>query len=229
MGVPSPGVNGSDISRLGKAELAELSRLGRHRTLRRGQSLVLTGELGTAVLVLRSGRLKLSHLSAEGRELILSLLEPGDLLVTRSDGAAKGSEPIVEALDDAHLLGVGHQDFEAFLRTRPAVACTVIRQLASRVRDLEERMEEMAFKDIPARLATTLLRLAAAYGSREPSGGVAVGLQVTQQELANLIGASREMVNHALSHWKREGVIELHGRSIVIRRAAALASLESAR
>jgi len=229
MGVQDQGGNGSDIPRLTEADLAELSRLGQQRTLRRGQSLVLTGDLGGSVLVVRSGRLKLCHLSAEGKEFILSLLEPGNLLVTLSDGPAKGPEPLVEALDEAYLLAVRQQDFERFLRTRPAAACAVIRQLAARVRELEERMEEMVFRDIPGRLATTLLRLAAAYGSREPSGGVAVGLQVTQQELANLIGSSREMVNHALSHWKREGVIEVHGRSIVIRRADALASLESAR
>jgi len=229
MVLPSQGTNGSEIPRLAEADLAEFSRLGQHRTLRRGQSLVLTGDLGGSVLVVKSGRLKLSRLSTEGRELILSLLEAGDFLVTPSDRVFKGSEPLVEALEPALLLAVRRQEFEAFVRTRPATAVTVIRQLAARVRTLEERMEEMVFKDIPGRLATTLLRLAAAYGSREPTGGVAVGLQVTQQELANLIGASREMVNHALSHWKRKGVIELHGRSIVIRRAAALASPESAR
>jgi len=225
----SQGTNGFEIPRVAEAELAELSRLGQPRALRRGQSLFLTGDLAASVLLVKSGRLKLSHLSAEGKELILSLLEPGDFLVPPGHRVSKGSEPLIEALDGALLLVVRPQDFEAFLRTRPATAFTVIRQLAARVRALEERIEEMVFKDIPARLATTLLRLAAAYGSQEPNGGVAVGLQVTQQELANLIGASREMVNHALSHWKREGWIELRGRSIVIRRAEALESLEAPR
>lgn len=225
----SQGTNGFEIPRLAEAELVELSRLGRPRALRRGQSLLLTGDVGTSVLLVKSGRLKLSHFSAEGKELTLSLLEPGDFLVPSGDRVSKGSEPLIEALDGALLLVVRPQEFEAFLRTRPATALIVIRQLAARVRALEERIEEMVFKDIPGRLATTLLRLAAAYGSREPNGGVAVGLQVTQQELANLIGASREMVNHALSHWKREGWIELRGRSIVIRRAEALESLEAPR
>lgn len=225
----SRGTNGAEIPRLAEPDLAELCRLGHPRALHRGQSLLPTGDVANSVLLIKSGRLKLSRLSAGGKELILSLLEPGDLLLTPADRALKGSEPLIEALDDALLVVVRHEAFEAFVRARPAAAFAVIRQLAARIRILEERIEEMAFKGIPGRLATTLLRLADAYGSREPTGGVALGLQVTQQELANLVGASREMVNHALAHWKREGWIEVHGRSIVIRRTEALESLESPR
>jgi len=220
--------NGVRSPRLSDPDLAELARLGQPQALSKDQSLFLT-DLGDSVLLVKKGRFKLSRLSVDGKALILSLLEPGDLLMIPGDRGFKGAEPLIEALDEALLLTVRQVDFEAFLRTRPATAFTVIQYLAARVRTLEERIEELAFKDIPERLATTLLRLADAYGSREPSGGVAVQLRVTQQELANLIGASREMVNHALAQWKREGWIELHGRSIVIRRAEALESLDSPR
>lgn len=220
------GSNGAESPRLVDPELTELSRLGQHRALRKGQSLFLTGDLCDSVLMVKSGRLKLSRLSTEGKELILSLLASGDLLVTPGGRVFKGSEPLVEALEEALLVVVRQQDFETFLRTRPDLALTVIHQLAAKVRAFEARIEEMVFKDIPGRLATTLLRLAEAYGGREPTGGVAVGLRVTQQELANLIGASREMVNHALAQWKRQGWIEVHGRSIIIRRAEALESLK---
>ncbi|MFQ5830066.1 MAG: Crp/Fnr family transcriptional regulator [Candidatus Methylomirabilia bacterium] len=220
--------NGHELARLAEPDLGELSRVGLPRALRKGQSLFLTGELEEPILLVKTGQLKLSRLSPEGREVILFLLEPGDVLVPPSVHAFRGVESVVEALQDGLVLVVKRQDFEAFLGSRPAVAFTVIQQLAGRARSLEERIEEMVFKDIPGRLASALLRLAAAYGSEEPTGGVAVGLRVTQQDLANFIGASREMVNHALSNWKREGVIELHGRSIVIRRAEELESLELA-
>lgn len=222
----SQGDNGA-FSRLGEAELAELSRLGQHRSLSKGQSMPLSGELGDAVLLVKRGRLRLSRMSAEGRELILAFLDAGDLLLTPGDRAARGSEPLLEATEDALLLLVRGQEFDAFLRTRPAAALAVIRQLAAQIRALDERIEEMAFKDVRGRLATALLRLAGLYGGREPTGGIAVGLRITQQELANLIGASREMVNHTLAHWKRDGLIELNGRSIVIRRTEALTLLGS--
>ncbi|MFQ5897462.1 MAG: Crp/Fnr family transcriptional regulator [Candidatus Methylomirabilia bacterium] len=220
------GTNGAERVRLAEPDLGELSRVGQLRPLRRGQSLFLTGGLEDAILLVTSGRLKLSRLSAEGKELILFLFEPGDLVVPPGAGILKGAELIVQALEDGLIVVVRRQAFEAFLRARPAAAVAVIQQLAAWIRVLEERVEEMVFKDIPGRLASALLRLAAAYGNREPNGAVAVGLRVTQQDLANLIGASREMVNHALSNWKREGLIELHGRSIVILRAEALESLE---
>jgi len=215
--------------RLGEADLAEICQVGQTRVLRKAQSLYVGGETGSSAILVKAGRLKLSRLSAEGKELILSLLEPGDLLPLAGERVCGRSEPLVEALEPAVLVVVRQRDFEWFVQTRPDLALAVIRQLTARVRELEERIEEMVFKDIPRRLATTLLRLAAVYGAPEPGGGTAVGIRVTQQELANLIGASREMVNHALSAWRREGLIELHGRCIVIRRADALEALESAR
>lgn len=227
--IGAEGNDGAERPRLTEPDLTELSRLSQLRILQKGQSLFLAGELSRCVLVVKSGRLKLSHISAEGRELIVSFLDPGDLLVIPGDRLVKGSVPLVEGLGEAVLLLVPQSDFEAFLRARPASGLTVIRQLADRVRALEARIDEMVFKDTRGRLATTLLRLAEAYGHRGLAGAVGVGLPITQQDLANLIGASREMVSHALLQWKREGWIELHRRSIVIRRTEALESQESGR
>ncbi|MBI4607783.1 MAG: Crp/Fnr family transcriptional regulator [Candidatus Rokubacteria bacterium] len=229
MVLASQNTSEAESPRRREPDLTGISQVGQPRALRKGQSLYLSGDTAGTVLLVKAGRLKLSRLSADGKELILALLEPGDLLALPRERAFRGSEPLVEALEPAVLVFVRQQDFEAFILARPDLAVAVIGQLTRRVRELEQRIEEMVFKDIPGRLATALLRLAAAYGSPEPSGGTAVGLRVTQQELANLIGASREMVNHALSAWKREGLIELHGRSIVIRRTDALEALESAR
>jgi len=210
-------------------DLAELSRAGEELPLKPGQPLFLTGELARSVFLVKSGRVKFSRLSAAGKELIVSLLEPGDLLVKPGAREFKVSEPLVEALEESVLVVVHPQEFEAFLRARPAAALTVIRLLADRIGALEERIEGMAFQDVRGRLATTLLRLAESYGTRDATGGVAVSLRMNQQELANLIGASREMVNHALAEWKRQGWIGVQGHSIVIRQPEALTAQAAAR
>ncbi len=210
-------------------DVAELAQVGEDLPLKPGRPLFLTGELGGSVILVKSGRVKFSRLSADGKELILALLEPGDLLVNPGDRDFKLSGPLVEALEKSAVLLVHQREFEAFLVARPAAALSVIRLLADRVGALEERIDGMAFQDVRGRLATTLLRLTDSYGTREPTSGVAVRLRMTQQELASLIGASREMVNHALAEWKRQGWIKLQGRSIVIRQPDALTAQAAAR
>lgn len=174
------------------AALGELGRLGQLRRLRKRKHLLLTGELDWCVLLVMSGRLKLYQLSPDGKELILSLLEPGDLLVTPSDRVSKSAERQVEALEDAVLVTARRHAFEGFLQARPSAAVAVVRELAARVDALEERIVEMAVKSVEGRLATALLRLTDSFGNPEQAGEKAIGLRWTQQELAGLIGASRD-------------------------------------
>lgn len=198
-----------------------LERLAQPHLLRRGQTLYLSTDLGKAVALLKSGRLKIARLSKDGREFILEIVEPGALFGHLSVLEGLAPETIAEAFEDSLVLAFPRAEFEALLRGRPELALAVARHIDLRLRAMESRIEDLVFRDIPGRLASALLRLADAYGMAT-DGGVAVGFRITQQGLANLIGASREMVNHTLSHWKREGLIELHGRSIVLRRREIL-------
>lgn len=219
----------SDLfSAMREDERQAIERLAQVHALRRDHSLFLSSDLGGAVCLLKSGRLKITRLSRDGREFILDIVEAGELFGSLSAPEEPVPETMAEAFEDSLLLAIPRIEFEGFLRSRPDLALAVAKSIDQRHRSIEGRIEDLVFLDIPGRLANALLRLADLDGMAT-DGGIAVGFRITQQELANLIGASREMVNHTLSHWKRAGLIEPNGRSIVIRQPEALKSLASAR
>lgn len=215
----------AEQARLAESDLVALARVGRPRALRAGERLVLTDEIARFVLLVGAGRLKVTRVSPEGKQLILGFPERGDVLVLPGYRRGKGSGLEVEALEGSAFVVVPQQELEAFLRARPAAALAVMRQLAAQARVLEERMEELAFKNIGARLASALLRLAESYGSQEGGSGVILDLGLTQEDLAHFIGASREMVNHILAFWKRKSWVESRGGSIILRDPEVLGSL----
>lgn len=215
------------LGALREDERQALERVAQLHLLRRGHTLYVSADLKGAVCILRSGRLKLARLSRDGREFILEIVEPGALFGHLSTSEDPVPETIAEAFEDSLVLAVSRAEFEAFLRSRPDLALMVVKSIDLRLRSTESRMEDLVFRDIPGRLANALLRLADTYGIAT-DGGVSVGFRITQQELANLIGASREMVNHTLSGLRRKGVVALKGRTIIIRQREALEGLREA-
>lgn len=212
------------FSAMREDERQAIERLAQVHALRRGHSLFLSSDLRGAVCLLKSGRLKITRLSRDGREFILDIVEAGELFGSLSAPEEPVPETMAEAFEDSLVLAVSRAELEGFLRSRPELALAVARSMDQRLRSIEGRIEDLVFLDIPGRLANALLRLADLYGTAT-DGGIAVGFRITQQELANLIGASREMVNHTLSGLRRKGVVDLQGRTIVIRQREALEGL----
>lgn len=197
-------------------DVGDLLRLGQPQALGRRESIPLVGAF---VLVVGSGRLKLSQVSGKGKEVIVSILEPGDVMVVlgASDAEASGAHVVV-ALDASQLSIIRWDDFEAAMARRPALGLTVIRRLASRARALEGRISDLAFKRARGRLAGALLRLAGSCSGPHANEEIALTPRLTQEELGALIGASRETVSHILADWKRRSLVTVDRRSIVIRR-----------
>lgn len=208
---------------LSEVELKEIDRISRMIRVKKGQPLYLPGDPGTAVFLLKLGRIKLSRLSQEGKELILDLIEPGEVFgeLSLTDGP---QEAIAETLEDSLLCIIQRRDFEALLRRKPDLALKVTKFIGLRWKRIENRLEDLVFKDIPGRLAVLLLQLAQDYGILDKRG-VLLRIKLSQRELANLIGASREMVNHALSEFRRKRLIDFEGRQIVILSQEALKAL----
>jgi len=223
-GAPAPAGRLSLLGALREDERQALERLAQPHLLRRGHTLYVSTDLGGAICILRSGRLKLARLSRDGREFILEIVEPGALFGHLSTSEDPVPQTIAEAFEDSLVLAVSRAEFEGILRSRPDLALTVVKFIDLRLRSTESRMEDLVFRDIPGRLANALLRLADTSGMTT-DGGVSVGFRITQQELANLIGASREMVNHTLAGLRRKGVVDLKGRTIIIRQREVLEGL----
>ena len=182
--------------------------------LPRGHVLFNEGDPGDRLYVIDEGKIKLGATSSDGRETLLAILGPGEMFGELSlfDPGPRNATAV--ALTDATLLGVGHPDLEPWLTGRPEVAASLLGALARRLRRTNEAMADLVFSDVPGRVAKALLDLAAKFGVPGPEGSVHVVHDLTQEELAQLVGASRETVNKALADFQNRGWLRLEQRGV---------------
>ena len=185
-------------------------------SLRRGEVLFAEGQPGDRLYLVAKGKIKLGRTSADGRENLQAVLGPGEMFGELSlfDPGPRASG--ATAVTDARLLGLGHDDLLPWLRSRPDVATHLLRAFARRLRRTNEAMADLVFSDVPGRVAKALLDLARRFGVPGDEG-VHVTHDLTQEELAQLVGASRETVNKALADFASRGWIRHEARAVVLR------------
>lgn len=181
--------------------------------LKKGQTLFKEGQTGDRLYLVKTGKVKLSHASGDGRESVFMVLGPGDMFGELSlfDPGPRTSTAI--AVTDSEILGLGHSDLKPWLQDRPEVAQALLQALAHRLRRTSETMSDLVFADVPGRVAKALLELGEKFGSKTGTG-LSVHHDLTQEELAQLVGASRETVNKALADFATRGWIRLETRSV---------------
>jgi len=178
--------------------------------------------------VVESGHVRIFKSSAGGREHVLAIEGPGSSVAELPvfDG---GNYPAsVSAVDNATLLFVSKQDFQALCLEHPQVALKVLRIVGARLRRLVAIIEELSFTTVRHRLAAFLVRLAKTTGTRSPNG-LEITLPANNQELASQIGTVRELISRNLSRFQAQGMIQIDGRNVLITDLKALeAELQSA-
>lgn len=194
------------------------------REIRRKEVLYLPGDAGDRIYLLKRGVVKISTLTDDGKEIILALLRPGEVFGEESVLEDAPRDHMAEAYEDALICVITRQDFMGILRAHPEMAFKVTKLVGFRLRTLRNRVEGLLFKGAPARLAQTLLDLARDHGVKDDDG-VLLPLRLSQQDLANLIGVTRESVNLALADFRSRGLVEMEGRSLRLRRPEALQAL----
>jgi CRP/FNR family cyclic AMP-dependent transcriptional regulator len=183
--------------------------------LRRGEVLFREGDAGDELYVVIDGKVKMGRTSSDGRENLLSVLGPGQMFGELSLFDPGPRSSTVTAVTDADLLALGQDQLLSWLTGRPEVARGLLLQLASRLRGLNDQVADLVFSDVPGRVAKALLDLARRFG-KPSDGSVHVHHDLTQEELAQLVGASRETVNKALADFVHRGWIRLEQRAVVI-------------
>jgi CRP/FNR family transcriptional regulator len=213
---------------LTEAEIAFLAQRTVPRRFSTGETVFAEGEPCTGLYVVESGHIRIFKSSAGGREHVLAIEGPGSSVAELPvfDG---GTYPAsVSAIDDATLLFVSKQDFQALCLEHPQVALKVLRVVGARLRRLVGIIEELSFTTVRHRLAAFLVRLAKTSGTRSAKG-LEVTLPANNQELASQIGTVRELISRNLSRFQAEGMIKVDGRSLLITDLKALeAELQSA-
>lgn len=184
-------------------------------TLNKGQVLFNEGERGERLYIITDGKMKLGHTSSDGRESLLAVLGPGELLGELSLFDPGPRTATATALTETSLMGLGHNALRPWLTGRPEVAEALLQALAQRLRRTNEQMADLVFSDVPGRVAKTLLELGEKFGRPLPDG-IHVTHDMTQEELAQLVGASRETVNKALADFAARGWIRLESRSVIL-------------
>ena len=199
------------------ATQAELKDLGVVRRHRRGAFLILEGDRSDHVLIVRKGRLKIVRTSTDGRDVLLAVRGPGEL-VGELNALAGASEPraaSVVALDDVEVQAIPSGDFLRFVERNPTVSFGMLRQLASRLREATSRHADAAGYDVLHRVARALIDEADRDG-HVVEGGTAVGAGLSQDDLAGLVAASSKSVGRSLAVLRSRGLVTTGRRSIVI-------------
>jgi CRP/FNR family transcriptional regulator, cyclic AMP receptor protein len=183
--------------------------------LRRGEVLFREGDSGDKLFIVTEGKVKLGKSSSDGRENLLAILGPGQMFGELSLFDPGPRSATVTAVTDCVMQSLSHDELLEWLTGRPAVARGLLAQLGSRLRKANDVVADLVFSDVPGRVAKALLDLASRFG-RTADDGVHVHHDLTQEELAQLVGASRETVNKALADFASRGWLRLEPRSVVI-------------
>jgi CRP-like cAMP-binding protein len=203
------------LAQLDDAALDTLLAVASERQFTNGQVIFQKGDPGTSMMAVLQGRVRIGAYSEDGREIILNMVEPGQLFgeIAILDGKERSAD--ATAMGKTQLLILDRRDFIPFLENNPKTAVRLFEVLCERLRRTSEMVESIAFLDFGARLAKLLLQMADHYG-KETEQGLLIDIRISQADLGNLIASTRESVNRQLSAWTQEGVIAMEQGRIAI-------------
>ena len=191
-----------------------------------GEAIYLKGSPGHGMMAVLSGEVRISAPSAEGKEIVLSIVRPGEVFgeLALLDGKDRNADCV--ALTPCELASLERRDILPLLKQQPEICLKLLEMLCEKLRRTTLQVEDLLFLQLPTRLAKTLLRVAGRRVS--PTGEVGLHVRLSQRELGSMIGGTRESVNKCLAEWQRQGIIRMANGVIVIVDAEGLRKLGDA-
>jgi CRP-like cAMP-binding protein len=209
------------LSALTAEDFEQLMASATERRFRHGQTIFRRGDPGSSLLAVLEGQVRIGVCSETGKEITLGIVGQGELFgeIAVIDGAGRTAD--ATAIGACRLLVLDRRDFLPFLERCPGVAVRLLQLLCARMRKATSMCESVALLDVPMRLARLMLQLAEEHG--EPAGSrQRIALKLSQQELGNLVAATRESINKHLRLWEAEGLISMNRGSIVLNDVARI-------
>lgn len=200
---------------LSEEEVKEMDRRTTMTTTEPGRVFYAPEETGEVLFLLKSGRVQLYRLSPEGKKLVVSVLDPGAVFGEMSIVGQGMHNTFAEAIDECLICVMSRVDVERLLTNKPQVALRFMESMARRLQDAEEKLEDLAFKSIPSRLAGLLIRLAGSENGHDVVG-------YTHQDMAEMLGTYRETTTQTLNEFKNRGWIDIGRKKIRILNREAL-------
>ena len=209
------------LGKLSRDEIDTLLHYARVERYPAGHEIYAKGSPGQSVMAVSRGTVKMTSVSIEGKEIVFNIVHPGDIFgeIALLDGGERSADAV--AMTDCELLVLNRRDFMPILERRPDICLILLRILCQRLRQTSEQVEDVLFRDLQSRIAKALLHLAESTRLNGVSAS-SVGLHVSQRELGNIAGGSRESVNKHLQAWHKAGWIDLGKGTIVIRNLTAI-------
>ena len=211
------------FQRLPPDEIARVESRAKLKSFPRGSLIYLPNDQGDAVLLLTSGRVKIYHITSEGKQAVLALIDPGELFgeLAVFDGGQR--EEFAEAMEACHVVLIPHDEIQRLMMQHPDVSMGVTRLMGLRRKRIERRLKSLLFRSNRERLVHLLIELAEKYG-RRTSDGVALAIKLSHQELASIIGSTRETVTVILGELQDEQSVLIRRRQLILTRADRLAA-----
>lgn len=210
------------LQSLSEESLRRLAQQVRLVTWDRGRVILRTGDPGSAMMIVVSGRVKITTASPSGRERILNIIEPGETFgeMALLDGSPRCAD--AEAIENTTAIVIGSEAFDSLLQSDPAFARRVIADLCGRIRKTTALVEDTLFLSPATRLARRLRAMVHQNGHGAETGPEWVLSGLSQQELADAVGLTRESVNRLLRNWQAEGLVSLKRRTVVLTNLAEI-------
>ena len=205
-------------------EIDAILRLSSERHVPKGTTIFQKGDEGSSMMAVLRGRVRVSSVSADGREVTLNVINPGEIFgeVALLDGKSRSAD--ASAIEETELLVLERRSFLPFIRENEDLQLRLIAVLCERLRRTSMALEGIALFDLPARMARLLVRLGEDHGRPTPDG-LRIELKLSQREISNLVASTRESVNKQLKVWRDEGKVDLQAGYLVLRNPGELKAL----
>jgi CRP/FNR family transcriptional regulator, cyclic AMP receptor protein len=212
------------FSDLDNEALEQLGRYAKHTMLKRGATIFSKGDPGNSLYAVVAGTVKISISSPDGRNAILNLVGPGETFGEMSvlDGQTRSADAIANT--NCEIYVIDRRDFLPFMRNQPALSMKFIELLCTRLRRTSDQVEQVILQDLPGRLASALLGLA----DRRKLEPESQTISITQQEISEMVGMTRESINKQLRAWAVRGWVRLEHGAIVVLDPVSLRELAEA-
>lgn len=205
------------FSGISEESLQKIASITTERCFNKKNIIFHEGDYGDTLYIIKAGRIKIAKISIDGREKTLTILQVGDFFGEMAIFDNLPRSASAEAIDhEVRLLSTSKSDFERLIHENPSIALMIMRDLTRRIRQVNQQVEDLAFKDVHGRVASTLYNLLTADKGKEDKEQKTLQLRMTHQDLANMVGSSRETVTRALNRLQDEGIIAISHQQITV-------------
>jgi CRP-like cAMP-binding protein len=198
----------------------ELAKAGKQnyegRFYEKDEIVYQPGDIDNSVYYIKEGKVKLAYLDESGRKLTLDILSQGEIFGEMVLIGQRQRELLAQVLQDARIYEIEKGQFLELMEREPWLALKILELFGQRTREIEQKLEDLVFKDIPTRLSRQLLKLIEEHGERTAEG-VQINFKITHKELADMIGSARENTTSALNLLEREGILDKRRYRIIIK------------